>query len=386
MTSIRAILVVGLLTVSSDLLAENIDPNGIRWSVQYMIDQSQTVLGQPQTTTPRDNRGLAISPDGRYLYTGYNNGPEVRKIDLTQPDYTDATVARTTTSRGKAIAVDDQGRVYLAEGASIKVFDANLSTNQYTIPSTNCEGVAVVRENGTLALYQTERGSPNTLTRWALTESGGAIVGAAKAGLDGDGVVTITGASDMRGLAVDANDRIWIADPQNTTGTGKLWRINHDGAGLVSADVANPYAIAFHNDQAIVTGGYQRILSAINFDMTASGAFTPPWASLRLDPLGNGDAGMLSGIVANPLGAGFYLTNEGGQTSDERSTYGRTDGSSGWLDGKFYTDLSHDDNDPILYAAVPEPNAIMLLVACALTLMGIAGLRTLISGAKRVPN
>ena len=76
--------------------------------------------GTESVQLPRDNRGLAISPDGKFLYLGYNNAlREVRKIDLSKADYTDATVARTTVSRGKAIAVDDQGRVYLADGGAI---------------------------------------------------------------------------------------------------------------------------------------------------------------------------------------------------------------------------------------------------------------------------
>jgi len=37
------------------------------WSVQYMIDESQSDFGASQATYPRDNRGLAISPDGQYL-------------------------------------------------------------------------------------------------------------------------------------------------------------------------------------------------------------------------------------------------------------------------------------------------------------------------------
>ena len=329
--------------------------HNLQWAIPYMIDNSQTVLGQPQATSPRDNRGLAISPDGRYLYAGYNNGPEVRKLDLTQTGYTAMTIARTTVSRGKAIAVDGQGRVYLAEGGAIKIMDANLAGVQYTITGTGlvtkCEGVAATRESGKLVLYNTERGGPNTLTRWELTESGGQVTNAVRAGLDGDGVITITGASDMRGCAVDSLGRIWIADPLATTGTGKVFRVNSDGAGLVSASVGNPYAIGFNGSEVVVTGGYQRLVTVLNNDLSGTPwTFTIPWVGLELDPDGQGDVGMLSGIAFTPNGGGFYLTNEGGQTANEKSTYGAQDANSGWLAGKYYTDLYNDDNDPILYA------------------------------------
>ena len=355
-----AIVLVLVLALAIPAAAQSpgIDLNNLNWSVQYMIDQSQTVLGISQFSAPRDNRGLAISPDGRYLYAGYNNGPEVRKIDLTKADYTDATVARTIVSRGKAIAVDDQGRVYLAEGGAIKILDANLSGVQYTITGvglvTKCEGVAVRREGSTLALYATERGGPNTLTRWELTESGGSITGATQAGLDGDGVITVAGTSDMRGVAVDSSGRIWIADPSGTKGNGKVFRLNSDGSGLVSnTAVPNPYAIAFDGNQVLVTGGYQRVISVLNVDdLTLVKTLTPPWTVLELDPIGQGP-GMLSGIVM--VSNGFYVTNEGGQTAGGKSTYGRTDAESGTLGGKFYTDLTHDDNEPILFASNPPP-------------------------------
>ena len=137
--------VVVTAVLAGPLSAAPLDLDNLSWSVQYIIDQSQTVLGQVQFSAPRNNRGLAISPDGKYLYAGYNNGPEVRKIDLSTGDYTQATLALTTDSRGKAIAVDDQGRVYLAKGTGIKIYDSSLSSLQQTVGTTTCEGVALTR-------------------------------------------------------------------------------------------------------------------------------------------------------------------------------------------------------------------------------------------------
>jgi len=345
-----------LQTVGS---AAPIDLGNLDWSVQYMIDTSQTDFGELQSPNPRNNRGLALSADGQYLYAGYNNGSnvgEVRKIDLTVADYIDASVARVTGVRGKSIAVDDAGRVYLGEGTSIKIYDGDFGF-QYSIGTTNCEGVTVRREGDTVALYATDRNN-KTVSRWALTESGGAITGAALAGLDGDGVVSVTGASSLRGLDIDLDGRIWMAD----NGANLVFRVNGDGTGLTSVSVAKAMDIGFDNGRALVTQYTSRTISVLNVsDMSLVSTLTVPWAGLELDPDGQSAAGALSGIVVLP-GEGFYVSNETGQTADEKSIYGRTDGNSGWIGDKFYTDLSFDDNDPILWA-VPEPATVLMLVS-----------------------
>jgi hypothetical protein len=352
-----------LQTVGS---AAQINLDNLDWSVQYMIDSSQTDFGELQSPNPRNTRGLALSAGGQYLYAGYNNGSnvgEVRKIDLTVSDYIDASVARVTGVRGKSIAVDDAGRVYLGEGTSIKIYDGDFGF-QYSIATTNCEGVTVQREGGTLAMYATDRNN-KTVSRWALTESGGAITGAALGGLDGDGVVSVTGASSLRGLDIDLDGRIWMAD----SGANLVFRVNGDGTGLTSVSVAKAMDIGFDNGRALVTQYTSRTISVLDvIDMSLVSSVTVPWAGLELDPDGQSAGGALSGIVVLP-GEGFYVSNETGQTADEKSTYGRTDGNSGWIGDKFYTDLSSDDNDPILLA-VPEPATLSIL-----TLGGLALLR-----------
>ncbi len=350
-----------------------VDLDNLNWSVRYMIDQSQPVLGNPQPSQPRDNRGLAIDPSGRYLYAGYNNGCEdceVRKIDLTESDYTTATVARVMGRRGKAISVDDRGRVYLAEGpgGGVCIYDADLTTQQFHIPATNCDGVAVTRLNGKLVLYATDR-SEATLTRWELTESGGVVVGATEAGLDGDGVIDVAGAGDLRGLAVDSAGRIWMADAAGE----KVFRVDSDGTNLTSATVPNPYAIAFNGEQALVTGGYKGVISVLNADLSLDQTITPPLADLELDPeISYPHVSSFSGIVVTA--EGFYVTNEGGRTADGRSTYGLDDAESGSYDGQWYADLTHADSDPILFAvpeaAVPEPATLLLMGTIAVVLAG----------------
>src|ERR1700744_5256642 len=86
--------------------------DAFKWSVQYLIDNSRTVFGHSQKASPRHNRGLAISPDGKYLYTGYNhsynNNGEVRRIALDSNDFDRASDIVLPGPMGKAIATDDK--------------------------------------------------------------------------------------------------------------------------------------------------------------------------------------------------------------------------------------------------------------------------------------
>ena len=371
------LLVVGGLAwgapIPSDLLG---------WKVQYMVDQSQTVLeGTPlerdQWLHPRANRGLALSPDRQYLYAGYNypnDHPEVRRIDLGEADYVDATVGRLPDHYGKAIATDDVGRVYLAEGPSIQVYSADLTTQLFVMTDAGygfarCDGVAVAREGGTLALYGTDRDN-QTLTRWTLTESGGGISAATQAGLDGDGRITVAGAADLRGVELDPFGRIWMADID----ADLVFRVNGDGTGLVSAAVADAIDVGMDDGQVFVTQYLNRTITVLDADdLSFIRLLTPTWGALWLDPDGSPlhayGAAALGGIAVIP-GQTFYVANQGGQTIGERSTYGRDDEFSGFVGGQWYTALTHDDNDPILTVEiVPEPATLVLLALGALPLL-----------------
>jgi len=344
-----------------------------------MIDESQTVLGDSQSDWPRDNRGLAISPDGRYLYAGYNNGSDllqVRRIDLLEPDYVDATVGQIKGLRGKAIATDDQGRVYMAEGSVgyIKVYSADLTTELYTISQTKCEGVATRREGSQLVLYTSDR-STDKLTRYELTESGGGISAHVKAGLGGAGELTVTGASNLRGLEIDANGNIWIADID----ADKVWRVDGGTYALTSIDsVADAMDVGFRDGLVYVSQYTSLLISAFDMGTLAlDHSFTAPWATLEMDPDGQSGYGAFSGLVM--VDDGFYVTNEAGQTADDKSTYGRDDANSGWIGPDYYTDLYEDDNEPIFFvqpqAEIPEPGTLLVTLA-GLIAAGVAVRRT----------
>ncbi len=369
-----ALTLIAVLTAGT-VWGQGINPGTLTWSVQYVIDQSQTVGGYSQLSDPRNNRGLALSPDGLYLYAGYNNpngtnlnkhDKQVRKIRLSEADYTNATVAILQGNRGKALATDDKGRVYMAEGSDsdtkdgpgIHIYDASLTTWLASIGLGGIiglakpEGVATRRESGTLVLYVTDR-TNKTLTRCEITEGPGvSITSIAKAGLGGSGEITISAATNLRGVEVDPSGRIWMTD----IGANKVFRVNRDGTGLSSATVTTPIDIAFDGMQAFVTQHTTRTITVLKqSDMSYVATVGPTWSPLKLDADGQDANGALSGIDVRAAARLFYVANEGGQTGNEKSTYGRTDGESGYIGSDFYTDLTHDDNDPILKGASPCP-------------------------------
>ena len=354
-----------LACTAASALAEA--PQAFRWSVQYLVDNSQSVFGRSQSVYPRANRAIAISPDGNYLYAGYiqsfNNGSplrlkdsrltnagEVRKIDLRKPDYEDATRVVLPILRPKALAVDDQWRVYMADGATIDVYDGDLRRSLLSIQMENCNGVAVTREGGDTILYATER-DKGELHRFIIDTrmvSGGC--GATPAGFGGSGILPIPDAKSLRGVAVDSKGRIWMAD----SAAGKVFRVDADGSHLVSAEIKNASDIAFLDDTALVTCGPELQIALVSMDMVVTGFLSVPWEELQLAPYGNNRDGAISGIAVIPGGKGFYVANEHGQTSNQKSTYGRKDQNSQYMGGRFYIDAFQDDNEPILRALPVE--------------------------------
>ena len=361
----NALILLSLL--AGAVSAHSAAPQAYKWSVQYLIDNSQPVFGRSQEVYPRANRALAISPDGNYLYAGYhqsfNNGAllntknsrmtnsgEVRKIDLRIADYEDATKAVLQFHQTKAIAVDDRNRVYLADVSAIDVYDADLQKSLLSIPMEDCNGVAAVREGGDTVLYATER-EKGDLHRFLIdTRFGSDGCRATPAGLGGTGVLHIQGAQNLRGVAVDGKGRIWMAD----TELNRVFRVNADGSEQVAVEVGTPLAIGFFDDTAMVTRNTDREIALISPDMVVTGNLSVPWEELELAPYGNNHDGALCGIAIIPGGKGFFVANEHGQTSNQKSTYGRTDQNSEVIDGKLYTDAYQDDNEPILRAVPVE--------------------------------
>jgi len=274
-------------------------------------------------TAPRDNRGIAVSPDGQYLYLGYNNGPLFRRVNIS----TSAISGSNSIDRAKSIAVDDQGRVYntAANGEAIKIYNSDLSTLLYSIPMSKSEGIAVKREAGLLYLYATER-SLGTIKRFLLSESGGSITAATLNGFSGSGVATVSmvsGSSGIRGIAIAPDGSILVADPGNGTGTGRIAKLNSNGTGqqnFTYTGANNPYYFTIIDGQLFVTQGsystFPSRVGVINYNtMTLAGFITPPWSSMGIKTTDAAD--MISGIAAFPDNTGFYVTWENGSASDD---------------------------------------------------------------------
>ncbi|MEQ1860354.1 MAG: hypothetical protein ABMA13_10490 [Chthoniobacteraceae bacterium] len=319
-----------------------------KWSVQYIIDTSQSVLGQDQGKFPRRNRGLALSPDGQFLYAGYIQGEngqgQVRKIAVDEPDYEFATVNILSGPTAKALATDDKGRVYITDAHGVFIYDANLEEQQHRIVTGNCEGLAAVREGGKLVLFTSDR-ARRSITRWALTEDDDRVIDAEPAGFDGTGVFRVPGAYSLRGLKVDAAGNIWVCDFD----ANKVFRIRKDAKDVASVEVRTPVDLAFDGKRVFVTRGPERIITVLDQDLVVAGSLNVPWEELELSLWGNNRNGALCGIVAVP-GKGFYVANEGGQTVNQKSTYGKADDFAEILGEKVFRDSQNDDNEPILKA------------------------------------
>lgn len=344
---LRACTIAGIIGVLASHIPAHAG-DAYKWSVEYLIDNSRAIFGRPQKSEPRHSRGLAISPDGKYLYAGYNKGfgkgGEVRVIAIDVEDFDDATVALLPGPQGKAIATDDKGRVYITDERAILVYDSTLQQRQAEIPCGVCEGVTVIREGGELALYATER-EQGAILRWTLQEEGDVVTSAQPAGFGGNGTFRVSGAKDLRGIKADSKGNLWFCDLAG----GKLFRMDREGKDLVSAALRTPIDLAFDNGRVFVTRYTDRAITVLDEEMNIIGNLSVPWEELEVSPFGNNQRGALAGIAVLP-GKGFFVANEGGQTANQRSTYGRADYRSGQAPGGTFRDAQGDDNEPILRA------------------------------------
>lgn len=319
-----------------------------KWSVQYLIDTSRTVLGHSQKISPRHNRGLAISPDGKFLYAGYlyssGGAGEVRRLAIGTADYDLATVAVLPGLAGQAIATDDRGRVYISEKDGVFVYDAALHDRLYALATEACDGLATAREKGELILYTTGR-ETGRITRWVAQEKQAGIATMEMKGLADDGRFSLPGAVDLRGIKADSHGHLWVAD---FTGN-RVSRITLANLQVASVPVDAPMDLALDSGRVFVTRSRERAITVLDESVHLLGSLAVPWEELALSPTGNNHNGALAGIVALP-GHGIFVANEAGQTANHRSTYGRTDEHSDSISGTVYRDAFGDDDEPILHA------------------------------------
>jgi hypothetical protein len=296
---------------------------------------------------------LALSPDERSLYLGYAAAPNkrlVRKIDLSVTDPAQnrsAVVAQLNLPTGTRppmdIATDDKGRVYLALGTQIEVYNSNLQTPPLHIISgfTACEGVTTRRKNGTLVVYATDR-RDKTLERFVLVEGvGETIVSSNKTGLDGDGEVRIIGALSPRGLDVASDGTVWIAD----RGKGKVYRVNSAGSTVDSTGVRGAMDIALDETrgEAYISQDTLRTIKVLNLSTgKAKRTLTPPAAELNIDLDGEAGLGALTGIDVASCQRVFVAN------SKDRSILTGNPADSPFSNVGDNNDVKAADTDPVL--------------------------------------
>jgi hypothetical protein len=156
------------------------------------------------------------------------------------------------------------------------------------------------------------------IRRWILSENDSVITDAKPAGFDGTGVFRVPGAADLRGIEVDGLGNIWVCD----IGGDKVFRVRKDGKAVKSVDVESPIDLGFDGERAFITRWTDRKITVVDKDLIVIGDLHVPWDELALSPMGNNQTGALSGIVTVP-GKGFFVANEGGQTANQISTYGK---------------------------------------------------------------
>jgi len=327
------------------------------WSVAHIVDVDDVIFGIDQGATfkaaPRDNRGLALSPNKRFLYLGYSmsfNKRLVRKIDLSVSDPANnhnAVVAQLQLPFGsqpaRDIATDDRDRVYLALGTKIEIYNSNLQAPPlHTISGfTACEGVAMRRENGALVVYATER-LDKTLKRFVLVEGAGeTIASSSKTGLDGDGEVLIVGGSRPRGLDIASDGTVWIAD----FGKNRVYRINAAGKTVDSTGVGSPMDVAIDESrgEVYVSQYTLRTIKVLNLSTgKIKRTLTPPAADLNVDLEGETGLGALCGIDVASCKR-VYVANENG-----RSLLDPLTGDSPFSNIGDNNDVKAADTDPVL--------------------------------------
>ncbi len=336
------------LALAAALTSTALAADAYKWSVQYLIDNSQPIEGRSQKKYPRGTRCLALSPDGRYLYAGYLHSwegrGELRKIAVDQEDFENATESVLSGPTCKAVATDDRGHVYVTDKRGIAIYDASLEEEIHHIIAPNTEGIALVREGSKLLMFTSDRSRGN-ITRWVLTEDGDRVVGAEPTGFDGTGMFHVPHSMSLRGVKVDPTGNIWVCDYE----AGKVFRVRKDGKDVKDVEIRTPMDLAFDGNRVFVTRGPERAITVLDHEMTVVGSLNVPWQELEISMWGNNRGGALSGIVTVP-GKGFYVANEGGQTSDQQSIYGRADDKAELIEGKVIRDTKDDDNEPILKA------------------------------------
>lgn len=348
----------------------------LQWAVQNIVDNDDAPFGigqGPGAGEPRSVRGLALSPDGQYLYLGYNQHKQIRKIDLSVGDPADSCAVIAEVHFGtsclaggytgtcqpdaldnpKALATDDTGRVWATRSSEIQVFDADLTVLLLSITGFSAtNGVHVARRDASsFYVYAADRGL-DEVYRMIVDEttiSGGGSVTRASVldpAFDSDGIVNVgldsAGASsdDLRGLASDADGNVWAGENDGT-----LFLISPDGSTVAKRALAGAFDVAIDGDQVFVSTSGRTVTVIDRNDIdTVIATLTPPLASFLLEPA----VGTATGVDLLSANA-VFVAIEGGSSAPQGSESSFSDVD---CSGPDPNPVADDDNDQVLVAQV----------------------------------
>ncbi len=254
---------------------------GINWSVA--VENHDTKTNQMRTVAVAeeiDNNAVYIG----YIQTHTPPSRDVHRYDLEYP-YDLLSVRGKSAAQPKGLAVDDRGYVYVAnrEGggsyaSEISVYNSDFSELVATLGggNDNFGGIAIYCDGENYYMYIAREGYGH-VHRYDITDL-------ESVSLDNtfgtNGLFTVAGGGKLRGITVDLDGTIFVADRDN----GKLFRIDPD---LETTSVSVPRAmdVALFDGNAYVTS-YNNKNSLIR---VVDKVTLKPQEDLKITTINNGD-------------------------------------------------------------------------------------------------
>lgn len=292
-------------------------------------------------------RGLAAAQDGTLYYGHIQNaydgvlpGGTLNIVHCTPSGSIINYI--TVSAQPKALAADDRGYVYAGAGGSVNVYPGNLASLTKSIAvsgATAIEGLTIDKEGANYFLYASNR-STGKVARYDITDIDNPVLDTLWAA---GGIYTLP-TTDLRGVAVDHDGNIWVADKANDL----VYKIAADGLSYTSAIVDNPMDIAICPIYAYITcqeGNQSTVEQLLMSDMSFQQSLYNPMVN-------TGYANHYGFGGVDIIGGKLYLTDEDSWRIDGLTGYG--DPLTSYGDRIFSIDIPS--------CAVPEPGTIAMIL------------------------
>jgi hypothetical protein len=324
--------VIGLAAGSLLFMGANVaDAAALTWS---------TAVNTTSTTT-NQLRGVEVAEQAgnnsvyySYIQTTGGNR-QVSRINDSSP-YSNLNTLGSLADQPKAVTTDDRGNVFIAfrnsgnTSSYIQSRTATFGSSSNSAGTTPVIGGLTAYSAGSnyYALAGFEAGG--LIQRYDVTNAGAMVLDTSFGTL---GSFNISGATDIRGVEVDAAGNIFAA----SRGDGKLYRVSADLSTVTSVSLTRAMDVALYGGNAYVTS-YNGTSSLIKvYDATTLALI---------------DTITISTLDANPYSRG---SNEGWGGIDIDSS-GRI-----WLADQHYGSTGGTQDRLLVSSAVPEPTGIALL-------------------------